>query len=111
MAEWYDAVANKRRCECGCNLEFIDYEPGFDVYIGNNWLITEDAMVNYSWRDYICMNEFKLWMELREDIILNYNHSLNNDPMQAADAPWVHLYNIHVANRDHIPLNEKLYYE
>ena len=120
MAEWYvnanananaNEVPNQYRCNCGCNLDFIDYEPGVDVYIGNNWLVTVNALVKYSWRDYISMHEFKVWHELREDIILNYNHALNNDPMKAADAPWVHLYNVYVAGKDHIPLNEKLYYE
>jgi hypothetical protein len=103
--------ANKYRCNCGCNLEFIDYEPGFDIYVGNNWLITANAMVEHSWRDYISMNEFKLWQELRENIILNYNHALNNDPLQPEDAPWIHLYNREVVQSNHIPLNEKLYYE
>jgi hypothetical protein len=131
MAEWYDAnmnanenvnanmnmnvninaLPNQYRCHCGCNLEFIDDEPGFDIYIGNNWLITANALVDYSWSDYMWMHEFKEWRELREDIILNYNHALNNDPMQAADAPWVHLHNVHVVGMDNIPLNEKLYYE
>jgi hypothetical protein len=129
MAEWYnfsgnivndyapedDAIAivnpDQYRCNCGCNLDFIDYEPGFDVYIGNNWIVTANALVKYSWSDYICPHEFKVWQELREDIILNYNHTLNNDPMIAEDAPWVHLYNVNVAGNVHIPLNENLYYE
>ncbi len=104
-------VPNQYRCNCDCNLDFIDYEPGFDVYIGNNWIVTANALVKYSWRDYISMHEFKVWQELREDIILNYNHALNNDPMKAEDAPWVHLYNVNVAGNDHIQLNENLYYE
>jgi hypothetical protein len=120
MAEWYEFNENfnanavdpdKYRCDCGCNLEFIDYEPGFDVYVGNNWLITSNAMVKYSWNNYIWMHEFKEWQELREDIILNYNHAINNDPLKPEDAPWIHLYNREVVQSNHIPLNEKLYYE
>jgi len=119
MAEWYDAngnavveaVQNNYKCNCGCNLEFIDYEPGFDVYIGNNWLITANAMVNYSWQRYIWMHEFKVWKDFREDIILNYNDTLNNVPMNAEDAPWIHLYNVNVAGKEHIPLNEAIYYQ
>jgi hypothetical protein len=103
--------ANKYRCDCGCNLEFIDYEPGFDVYVGNTWLITANAMVNYSWRDYIQVNEFKLWKDFREDIILNYNHALNNEEVKSEDAPWIHLYHREVAQGNNIPLNEQLYYE
>ena len=99
--------SNQYKCKCGCNLDFIDYEPGFDIYAGNNWIITANAMVNYSWRDYIWMNEFTIWNELLDDIILNYNHALNN--IKAEDAPWLHLYN--VFNNCAIPLNEKLYYE
>jgi len=103
--------ANKYRCVCGCNLEFIYYEPGFDVYIGNKWLITANAMVDYSWRDYIQIHEFKLWKDFREDIILNYNDALNNEVMKSEDAPWIHLYNREVARGNNIPLNETLYYE
>ena len=99
------------RCTCGCNLEFIDYEEGLDIYIGNSWLMTEYSMVEYGWVDYIWMNEFNLWQELREDIIFNYTHALKNEPMKPEDAPWIHLYNRYVMNKDHIPLNEKLYYE
>ena len=103
--------ANKYRCDCGCNLEFIDYEPGFDVYVGNKWLITANAMVNYSWRDYVQLDEFKLWKDFREDIILNYNHALNNEEVKSEDAPWIHLYRREVAQGNNIPLNETLYYE
>jgi len=135
MAEWYDVNANeinaneieaeananevgannavqyKYRCDCGCNLEFVEYKPGFDISIGNNWLITADAMVDYKWSDYIWLHEFKLWQELREDIILNYNQVLNNEPIKAADGPWVHLYNREVVDNHHMPLNGELYYE
>ena len=106
-----NAVQNKYRCDCGCNLEFIDYEPGFDIYLGDSWLITANAMVDYKWSDYIWLHEFKLWQELREDIILNYNQVLNNEPINAADGPWVHLYNREVVEGHHMPLNGKLYYE
>jgi hypothetical protein len=98
---------NKYHCDCGCNLDFIDYEPGFDVYVGNSWIITSDAMVKYSWCDYISMHEFKLWNDFREDIVLNYNYALNTQ--QAKDMPWIHLYNKY--GNSNIPLNEKLYYE
>jgi hypothetical protein len=121
MAEWYDVDAvdananavdaQKYRCNCGCNLEFIDYKPGIDIYIGNNWIITSDALVDYSWRDYLYMHEFTVWQELREYIILNYNDVLNNGSLTAEDAPWVHLYNKHVVGKDHIPLNAPLYYD
>ena len=134
MAEWYDVNANeieaneinandieanemnnavqrKYRCDCGCNLEFVDYETGFDIYIGDNWLITANAMVHYKWSDYIWLHEFKLWQELREDIILNYNQVLNNEPIKPVDGPWVHLYNREVVDGHHMPLNGKLYYE
>ncbi len=103
---------NKYHCDCGCNLDFIDYEPGFDVYVGNSWIITSDAMVKYSWCDYISMHEFKLWNDFREDIVLNYNHALNTHALynqQAKDMPWIHLYNKY--GNSNIPLNEKLYYE
>ena len=98
---------NQYKCNCGCNLDFIDYERGFDVYAGNNWIITANAMVNYSWRDYIWMNEFTIWNELLDDIVLNYKHAMIN--VKAEDAPWIHLYNVY--NKCSIPLNEKLYYE
>jgi hypothetical protein len=132
MAEWYDfneayeAGANEVGanevganevgayeyfCDCGCNLEFIEYGPGFDLYVGNKWIITANAMVHYKWRNYIWLHEFKLWNELREDIILNYNHALNNDPVKPEDAPWIHLYNREIAQENNIPLNERLYYE
>lgn len=109
MAECYEA--KQYRCTCGCNMEFIDYQPGVDISIGNSWLITENAMVDYQWADYTWMNEYDLWHELREDIIFNYNHSLNNNPIKPEDAPWIHLYNRYVVGMDHMPLNEKLYYE
>jgi hypothetical protein len=92
-------------------LEFIKNKPGVDIYIGDYWIITFNAMANYRWNDYIRMNEFKVWKELREDIIVNYNHSLQNESIKAEDAPWVHLYNVNVAGKEHIPLNEKLYYD
>ena len=129
-------TSNKYRCNCGCNLDFIENKLGIDIYIGNNWIITINALANYRWNDYIRMNEFKVWQELREDIILNYNHSLmnesiknesiknesiknesiknesiKNESIKAADAPWVHLYNVNVAGEEHIPLNETLYYD
>ena len=106
------AIPDQYRCDCGCNLEFIDYEPGFDVYVGNNWLITANAMVEYNWGDYIRMHDFNVWHEMRENIIVNYNHALQNEPVKAADAPWIHLYNREInVNGDDIPLNEKIYYE
>ena len=114
-------TSNNYRCNCGCNLEFIKNKPGVDIYIGDYWIITFNAMANYRWNDYIRMNEFKVWKELREDIILNYNHSLQNESIKnesiknesikAEDAPWMHLYNVNVAGKQHIPLNEKLYYD
>ena len=103
--------ANKYLCDCGCNLEFIEYEPGFDVYVGNKWIITNNAMVEYSWRDYILLHEFKLWNDFQEDIILNYNNALNHEVLKPEDAPWIHLYNREIAQGNHIPLNEQLYYE
>ena len=107
-----EAIPDQYRCDCGCNLEFIDYEPGFDVYVGNNWLITANAMVEYNWGDYIRMHAFNVWHEMRENIIVNYNHALQNEPVKAADAPWIHLYNREInVNGDDIPLNEKIYYE
>ena len=116
-----DATSNKYRCNCGCNLEFIKNNPGVDIYIGNNWIITINALADYRWVDYIRINEFKVWQELREDIILNYNRSLQNESImnesimnesiKAKDAPWVHLYNVNIAGKQHIPLNEKLYYD
>ena len=123
MAEWYDlneananeneveVEINKYLCDCGCNLEFIDYAPGFDVYVGNKWIITNNAMVEYSWRDYILLHEFKLWNDFQEDIILNYNNALNHEVLKPEDAPWIHLYNREIAQGNNIPLNEQLYYE
>ena len=99
------------RCTCGCNIEFIDYQPGVDIYIGNSWLLTENDMVDHTWVDYMWMNEFIVWHELREDIIFNYTHALKNETIKPEDAPWIHLYNRYVVGNDHIPLNEKLYYE
>ena len=98
------------RCDCGCNLYFKQYEDGFNIYVGNNWILTACAMVKYSWGDYIRQNYFQMMNELREDIIVNYNHSLNNDPVKPEDTPWIHLYNMAVLN-DYIPVNEKLYYD
>jgi len=106
-----NTMPTQYHCDCGCNLDFIDYEPGFDVYVGNNWILTANSMLNYSWKDYIWMHEFKVWNELREDIILNYNHALINLPIKTEDAPWIHLYNREVMMGNNIPLNEKLYYE
>jgi hypothetical protein len=106
------AIPDHYRCDCGCNLDFIDYEPGFDVYVGDTWLITANAMVEYNWGDYIRMHAFNIWHEMRENIIINYNHALQNEPVKAADAPWIHLYNREInVNGDDIPLNEKIYYE
>ena len=129
MAEWYhfneanevnanevNANANaldakKYLCDCGCNLEFIDYEPGFDVSVGNKWLITANAMVEYSWMDYILPDEFNLWQDFQEYIIIKYNNALNHEVVKPEDAPWIHLYNREIAQGNNIPLNEKLYYE
>jgi hypothetical protein len=104
---------NKYLCDCGCNLEFIEYKPGFDISVGNKWLITNNAMVEYSWRDYILLHEFNLWQDFQADIILNYNdiRNRNNEAVKPEDAPWIHLYNREVAQGNHIPLNEKMYYE
>lgn len=97
-------------CECGCNLDFINYEAGFDIYVGNSWVVSNNAMVNYNWSNYIQMNEFKVWNELRECIVINYNQSLmHNEQVKPENAPWIHLFNLY-GNSD-IPLNEKLYYE
>ena len=104
-----EVIANEYQCNCGCKLKFIEYNPGFDVYVGNKWLITANAMVNYKWKDYITLNEFKQWKDFRKDIILNYNEALENDLANPEDAPWIHLYNRDVDNQ--IPLNENLYYE
>lgn len=105
-----NVLPNQYRCDCGCNLDFIGYNVGFDIYVKSNWIITANSMVDYSWQDYILIDRFKIWSEFREDIILHYNHALNNVPMKAQDAPWIHLYNKHVLYSE-IPLNGQLYYE
>ena len=102
-------IDNTYKCDCGCDLEFIDYIPGFDITVGKKWLITNNAMVKYKWSNYVCVNEYKLWQDFRKDIIFKYNHIINNEPVKLEDAPWIHLYNQEVENK--IPLNEKLYYE
>ena len=66
-------------------------------------------MVKYKWSDYISINGFKLWKDFRDDIILNYNETININLLNPEDASWIHLYNQEVENK--IPLNEKMYYE
>jgi len=100
-------------CKCGCNLEFIGYSPGIDIYAGIDtnpkWIITHDGMVEYKWRDYISLDDFTLWKDFREYIILSYNEIIYRNVVYPEDAPWIHLYNREVDN--HIPLNAKLSYE
>jgi hypothetical protein len=103
--------ANNYFCNCGCNLEFIEYGPGFDLYVGNKWIMMANAMVHYKWRNYIRLRQFNLWNDFRENIIRNYNNALNNDPVKPEDAAWIHLYNQEITQENNIPLNEKLYYE
>ena len=127
MTQWYDddefndanAVEanavdpNKYLCDCSCNLKFIEYKPGFDISVGSEWLISENAMVDYSWVNYIRSRKFNLLQDFHEHIILKYNdiRNRNNEAVKPEDAPWIHLYNCEVAQGNHIPLNEKMYYE
>jgi hypothetical protein len=104
-----NAVDPTYHCDCGCNVKFIDYVQGIDLYIGEHSLITANRMVDYYWRDYV-RPIYKIWGELREDIILRYNDALNYEPSRPEDGPWVHLYYREVYGRD-LPLNEKLDYE
>lgn len=77
-----------RLCECGCNIRFIEFSIGCDIYFihdgrMNNKIISEEQMVNGSrWRDYIKV-EFKTWGELWNHIDANKNE----DPV------FFHLYN------------------
>ena len=103
----------KYLCDCSCNLKFIEYKPGFDISVGSEWLISENAMVDYSWVNYIRSRKFNLLQDFHEHIILKYNdiRNRNNEAVKPEDAPWIHLYNCEVAQGNHIPLNEKMYYE
>lgn len=98
-------------CNCGCGLDFIDYETGLDVYVENKWIITENAMIEYVWSDYVPTNKHKTWQELKDHIIYNYRERfLKNTPNSA---PYQHLYNKYVMVEQQIPIqpNGKLYYE
>jgi len=100
-------------CECGCNLQFIEYSIGLDICVGNKWIITEFKIYNnglndYRWSDYLQINQFKFWSELREYIIINYNSIIAN-PIQL-DMQWIHLYNFYIKD-DNFDVNDKLYYE
>jgi hypothetical protein len=94
-------------CQCGCRLQFINFENGLDIYVENSWIITENAMVEYCWESFVSTNKYKIWQELKEYIVQKYN---DNDLIHRG--PFIHLYNYYVNNQDDpIPLNGKLYYE
>ena len=101
-------------CKCGCLLLFEDYDIGYEIYIGNNKYCLSDNKIynNYNWSEYIKMNEYETWGELKEDIILNYNSEYQYD--NPSDfIPWIHLYNKYCRSDSCIKNvdNEKLYYD
>ena len=94
-------------CECGCDLEFIDYHPGLDVSIGSGFIMSENAMTEYVWNDFVPMNGHKTWLELKTYIINKYN-----DVDLKEWQPFYHLYQRYMNNENiPFPLNETLYYE
>jgi len=101
-------------CKCGCLLLFEDYELGYEIYIGNNKYCLSDNKIynNYNWSEYIKMNEYETWRELKEDIILNYNNKDQYDNLKDFRT-WTHLYNnycIDVSCIKNIDENEKFYF-
>lgn len=97
-------------CECGCKLEFIDYKPGLDINIGNKWLITQSAMEEYYWEDYLPIAYHETWLTLKTEIIKMYEEEVLIGTPHSA--PWLHLYNYYVkVENDPFPLNARLSYE
>jgi len=97
-------------CECGCKLEFIAYQNGLDIYIGEKWLITQNALSDYVWNDYVPSDKHKTWQELKDHLIAKYNERVLNN--MAHSGPYRHLYNNYVnVEYDPIPLDGKLYYQ
>ena len=98
---------NKYLCDCSCNLKFIEYKPGFDISVGSEWLISENAMVYYSWVNYIRSRKFNLLQDFHEHIILKYNdiRNRNNEAVKPEDAPWIHLYKQEILQNEHIPFD------
>jgi hypothetical protein len=100
-------------CKCGCLALFEDYEVGYEIYIGNEYCLSDYKMFGYDWSDYIKMNEYKTWGELKADIIFNYNSDYQyDDPSDFV--PWIHLYNKYCIGDScivNVDGNEKLYYE
>ena len=102
-------------CKCGCLLLFEKYNEGYEIYIGNNkYCLFDNKMYkNYNWSEYITMNEYETWGELKADIILNYN-SYDKYDNSSDFMPWIHLYNSYCSDDPcikNIDENEKLYYD
>ena len=75
-------------CDCGCNIEFIKYALGIEMYfihngIQTNKLLSEPGMLNNSWNNYINMELYKTWLDLWTYICNNKN----------ANNVMKHLYN------------------
>ena len=99
-------------CRCGCLALFEKYEEGYEIYIGDNKCLFDNKMRGFVWSDYITMNEYKTWGELKADIILNYNNEFQYD--NSTDfMPWIHLYNKYCkgTENDNENDNDKLYYD
>ena len=79
------------KCEC-CNIEFIDYSLGVDIYIGNNWLISEPKMVDDMWYWYLDNTSlYKTWGNLKK-------HICDMKELKNEDYPvWLHLYNRYIS--------------
>lgn len=120
MAEWYDINGNADgnanedniyQCDCGCKLQFRKFAPGLDIYVGQDRIITQLPMLKYTWSDYLQLDVFNTWMELKEYITVNCNNALNYIELEEVDAPWIHLYNKYIAREVDFPLNARLSYE
>ena len=93
-------------CKCGCNISFIDYSLGWDMYFKNNesilkYIFTENRMVDMTWNEYIDINKFKTWDEL-------WSHILENKDV---DNIMLHLYNQYKIFEDVMPQDTKLILE
>lgn len=79
-------------CGCGCNIEFIKFSMGCDIYFFHNGaqvnkIFSESQMVNDSWCNYINVDEFSNWGEMWNYICNNMNNADNN--------VMRHLYNVY----------------
>ena len=75
-------------CDYGCNIEFIKYALGIEMYfihngISTNKLLSEPGMLNNSWNNYIDIELYETWLDLWTYICNNKN----------ANNVMKHLYN------------------